>query len=48
LGLGGDTRLNHRFEVVEGVLADQAAARLRAFFAALRAAGEKLAITRAT
>lgn len=39
--IGDDARLNHRFEIVEGVLADEAAARLRAFFAALRAAGEK-------
>lgn len=36
-----DARLNHRLEIVEGVRADEAAARLRAFFGALRAAGEK-------
>ena len=36
-----DPRLNHRLEVVEGVLADDAASQLRAFFAKLRAAGEK-------
>ncbi len=36
--LGGDLRLNHRFEVVSGVLADEASARLRGFFAKLRAA----------
>ncbi len=39
--LGSDPRLNHRFTFTAGVLADEAAARLRAFFAALRAAGEK-------
>ena len=39
--IGDDARLNHRFAIVEGVLADDAARRLRAFFAALRAAGEK-------
>ncbi len=36
--IGRDLRLNHRFEVVPGVLADEGAARLRAFFAKLRAA----------
>ena len=36
--IGRDLRLNHRFEVVSGVLAEQAAARLKAFFAGLRAA----------
>jgi tRNA(adenine34) deaminase len=35
-GVGRDVRLNHRFEVVEGIMADDCAARLRAFFAALR------------
>lgn len=35
--IGRDLRLNHRFEVVPGVLAEQGAARLRAFFARLRA-----------
>lgn len=35
--LGRDLRLNHRFEVVSGVLADQAASRLKFFFAKLRA-----------
>lgn len=39
--IADDPRLNHRVEIVEGVRADEAAARLRAFFAALRAAGEK-------
>jgi tRNA(adenine34) deaminase len=36
-GIGRDARLNHRFEVVEGVLEDACAERLRTFFAALRA-----------
>jgi tRNA(adenine34) deaminase len=35
--IGRDTRLNHRFEVLPGVLAEQGAARLKAFFAKLRA-----------
>jgi tRNA(adenine34) deaminase len=39
--IGQDPRLNHRFEVVRGVLADECAGRLRAFFAALRAQGKK-------
>jgi tRNA(adenine34) deaminase len=39
--LGQDPRLNHRFEVVGGVRAEEAAQRLQAFFAKLRAAGEK-------
>jgi len=34
--LGADQRLNHRFEVVGGVLAEQAAQKLRAFFGELR------------
>jgi hypothetical protein len=33
--------LNHRFAIEAGVLADDSAARLGAFFAKLRAAGEK-------
>jgi tRNA(adenine34) deaminase len=36
-GIGRDTRLNHRFEVVAGVLEDRCAAQLRGFFARLRA-----------
>jgi tRNA(adenine34) deaminase len=36
-GIGRDLRLNHRFAVVEGVLRDECAGRLREFFAALRA-----------
>ncbi|WP_394844698.1 tRNA adenosine(34) deaminase TadA [Pendulispora brunnea] len=36
-----DTRLNHRYEVTRGVLAEECASRLRAFFAALRAQGKK-------
>ena len=35
-GIGVDPRLNHRFEVVAGVLEDECAARLRTFFASLR------------
>jgi len=35
--LGSDVRLNHRFEVVGGVLAEECASRLQRFFAALRA-----------
>ncbi|MFO7178442.1 MAG: nucleoside deaminase [Pseudomonadota bacterium] len=39
--IGQDTRLNHRFTVEGGVLAEECAQRLTAFFAKLRAAGEK-------
>ena len=39
--IGQDPRLNHRFTVVKGVLADDSAERLRRFFAALRAQGKK-------
>jgi tRNA(adenine34) deaminase len=39
--LGDDARLNHRFEVTAGVLATESAERLTAFFARLRAAGER-------
>ena len=35
--IGRDLRLNHRFEVVPGILAEEGAARLKAFFAKLRA-----------
>jgi tRNA(adenine34) deaminase len=35
--IGRDMRLNHRFEVQAGVLGEQGAARLKAFFAKLRA-----------
>lgn len=35
--LHDDTRLNHRFDVTSGVLAEESAALLRAFFARLRA-----------
>jgi len=35
--IGRDLRLNHRFEVTSGVLAEDGAARLKAFFAKLRA-----------
>jgi tRNA(adenine34) deaminase len=37
LGIGRDARLNHRFEVVSGVLGDECADRLRSFFGDLRA-----------
>lgn len=37
-----DTRLNHRLEVIRGVDAEPCAARLKAFFARLRAQGQKL------
>jgi tRNA(adenine34) deaminase len=39
--IGRDKRLNHRFAIESGVLAEESAARLGAFFAKLRAAGEK-------
>jgi tRNA(adenine34) deaminase len=39
--IGQDTRLNHRFELRGGVLATECAARLRTFFASLRAQGKK-------
>jgi tRNA(adenine34) deaminase len=39
--IGQDPRLNHRFEVTRGLLAEESSARLRAFFAALRAQGKK-------
>ncbi len=37
-GIGRDARLNHRFEMTQGVLADECAQRLRTFFAGLRSA----------
>ena len=39
--IGTDVRLNHRFAVAGGVLADECADRLRSFFSALRAQGKK-------
>ncbi len=36
-GIGRDARLNHRFEVVSGVLGDECAGALRRFFTELRA-----------
>ncbi len=39
--IGADSRLNHRFEMVPGILEEECADRLRSFFAALRAAGKK-------
>ena len=37
--LSSDERLNHRFEVTSGVLAEESAAMLKAFFARLRSDG---------
>jgi tRNA(adenine34) deaminase len=39
--IGSDTRLNHRFLVQEGVLADASVALLQSFFRQLRAQGQK-------
>ena len=39
--IGRDERLNHRFEVKGGVLAENSVELLRAFFGSLRARGEK-------
>lgn len=39
--IGRDSRLNHRFEVVGGVLGEECAAVLKAFFAARRKAGPR-------
>ncbi|MEZ4298056.1 MAG: tRNA adenosine(34) deaminase TadA [Polyangiaceae bacterium] len=39
--IGRDPRLNHRFEVTSGVLADECAAALRRFFAERRKAGPR-------
>jgi tRNA(adenine34) deaminase len=39
--LGRDTRLNHRFEVEDGLCASASAERLSAFFVNLRRAGKK-------
>jgi tRNA(adenine34) deaminase len=39
--IGQDTRLNHRFAVTRGVLADESARRLGTFFQKLRAQGQK-------
>jgi tRNA(adenine34) deaminase len=38
-GVGTDARLNHRFDVTGGVLAQECALRLQRFFAGLRAQG---------
>lgn len=40
-GIGGGAPLNHRFEVTSGVLEPECRGTLRAFFAGLRAMGEK-------
>lgn len=39
--LGQDARLNHQFSITSGVLQQECAARLRTFFAELRAQGQK-------
>ena len=39
--IGQDPRLNHRFEIVHGVLESECAAELSLFFAKLRALGKK-------
>jgi tRNA(adenine34) deaminase len=39
--IGTDLRLNHRFEIVPGVLAEESVQRLQSFFARLRSAGER-------
>ncbi len=39
--IGRDSRLNHRFEVVGGVLGEECAAVLKSFFAARRKAGPR-------
>jgi tRNA(adenine34) deaminase len=39
--IGVDSKLNHRFDVTAGVLANECAERLRTFFASLRALGKK-------
>jgi tRNA(adenine34) deaminase len=39
--IASDERLNHRYEVTSGVLADESALLLREFFAALRAKGRE-------
>lgn len=39
--VGSDTRLNHRFAIESGVLQDDCVKRLRDFFRALRAQGQK-------
>jgi tRNA(adenine34) deaminase len=39
--IGSDVRLNHRFDVTEGVLSTESILRLQGFFSRLRAAGER-------
>jgi tRNA(adenine34) deaminase len=36
MNIGGDPRLNHTFEIVDGVLAEECAGLLSEFFAGLR------------
>jgi len=44
--IGRDPRLNHRFEVRGGVLADDCAAVLKRFFAERRRAGPRFTLPR--
>lgn len=39
--IGSDNRLNHRFEIEQGVLQDECVERLQTFFARLRSLGKK-------
>jgi len=39
--IASDARLNHRYEVISGVLADESSALLKEFFAGLRARGRE-------
>jgi tRNA(adenine34) deaminase len=39
--IASDTRLNHRYEVISGVLADESSALLKEFFSGLRARGRE-------
>ena len=41
VALGTDSSFNHRFVILAGILAEESAARLKLFFALLRADGEK-------
>jgi tRNA(adenine34) deaminase len=39
--IGQDSRLNHQYELTRGVMAEEASAKLQAFFGRLRRAGKK-------
>jgi tRNA(adenine34) deaminase len=39
--IADDARLNHRAEIIAGILAEESSTRLRSFFARLRAEGQK-------